>query len=281
MPVASNEVKLISRKSQTWVVFSACFVLIVCCRVAEMYTQSSSVISTHPEFETISVKPGSLSDPGGVAWSPGGRFTATDATLQQLLRFAYGLQDFQILGGPNWIDSVKFTIEATPPGTIQVTYDRAGQSVVALMVQSLLANRFKLAAHRVTGEGSIYELVVNKDGPKLKDSPNNPAGQVRIASGELIGTGAPMFLLVGQLSRQLGRPVVDKTGLTGKYDFAVNWTPDFDSPIGAQGVAGTTPINSDAPSIFTALQQLGLKLQSAKGPIDMLVIDHVEKPDSN
>src|SRR5215831_18087853 len=98
---------------------------------------------------------------------------------------------------------------------------RAGQSVIALMLQSLLANRFQLAAHRVIQEGSIYELVVNKDGPKLKDPSNNPAGQVRIAPGQLIGTGAPMFLLVGELSRQLRRPVVDKTGLTGKYDFVV------------------------------------------------------------
>jgi uncharacterized protein (TIGR03435 family) len=226
-------------------------------------------------FDTISVKPGNSSSRGGVTWSPGGRFSATDATLQQLLRFAYDLPEFQISGGPNWMDSAKFTIEATAPGTLQVTYDRAGQSVIALMVQSLLANRFKLAAHRVVRPGSIYELVVNKDGPKLKDAPNNPAGQVRIAPGQLTGTGAPMFLLVGQLVRQLGRPVVDKTGLTGRYDFEVSWTPDFDSP------AGAPPVNSDAPSIFTALQQLGLKLQSTKGPVEILVIDHVEMPDSN
>ena len=93
-----------------------------------------------------------------------------------------------------------------------------------------------------------------------------------------------MFLLVGQLSRQLGRAVVDKTSLAGKYDFSVTWTPDFDSPGGTKDVGGATAppsVNADAPSIFTAVQELGLRLQPAKGPVDMLVIDHVEKPDSN
>jgi uncharacterized protein (TIGR03435 family) len=152
------------------------------------------------------------------------------------------------------------------------------------MVQSLLANRFKLAAHRVTREESIYELIVNKGGHKLKEVPDNPEGQVRIAPGQLIGTAAPMFLLVGQLSRQLGRAVVDKTSLAGKYDFNVTWTPDFDLPGGAKDAAGTLaspPVNADAPSIFTAVQELGLSLQPAKGTVDMLVIDHAEKPDSN
>jgi uncharacterized protein (TIGR03435 family) len=192
--------------------------------------------------------------------------------VQQLLRFAYEMQDFQISGGPSWMDSIRFTIEATAPLNANIPYDRAGMAVVRVMVQSLLADRFKLVAHRVTREEPIYELVINRGGPKLREALDNPAGQVRIAPGQLIGTAAPMSFLVGQPSRVLGRSVTDKTGLMSKYDFKVTWQPEFDA---------APPVNSDAGSIFTAVQELGLKLQSAKGPVDMLVIDHAEKPSEN
>jgi uncharacterized protein (TIGR03435 family) len=241
----------------------------------------SAGAAAHPEFETISIKPGDSTRPESSSVAPGGRFSA-NATLRRLVRFAFDLQDFQISGGPGWMDSTRFAIEATAPDSAHVSYDRAGMAVVGVMLQSVLADRFKLTAHRVTRQEPIYELVVIKDGPKLRESPNNPAGQVRIAPGQLTGTGAPMFLLAGQLSRQLGRPVVDKTGLTGEYDFTVTWQPDFDSGA-SKDATGTvpSPVNSDAASIFTAVQEIGLKLQSAKGPVDMLVIDRAEKPEPN
>lgn len=239
-----------------------------------------------PEFEVASIK---LGDPGsrrvGIGFRPGGdTFKATNASLQRLIGFAYDLRNHQISGGPDWLDSAKFNIDAKagsaiPPGL-------AGGNVIRLMVQSLLAERFKLASHLEMREEQLYELVVNKDGPKLRESapaaPGQPQG-VRIGRGELTGTAAPIAILVNQLSQQLGRSVTDKTGLTGRYDFTLKWTPDD------LGVAAGQPAGPDAPtadpsgpSIFTAVQEdLGLKLQSAKGQVEILVIDHAERPDAN
>jgi uncharacterized protein (TIGR03435 family) len=179
------------------------------------------------------------------------------------------------VGGPKWRDSAAFTIEAkaekpTPP-------DPQARAVFQLMVQDLLAERFHLASRRETRDDRIYELVIDKGGSKLAENTTARNGSIRMGAGQLRGTAVPLFLLVNQLSRVVGRKVVDKTGLPSKYDFVVEWQPD--SPTFGQ----EPPTNSDAAtSIFTALREgAGLQLKAATGPVDYLVIDKVERPEEN
>jgi len=156
-------------------------------------------------------------------------------------------------------------------------------------VRSMLADRFQLMVHRETKESAVYALVVAKGGTKLKEN-TDPSGRPGIMGrrrGEFTGTAAPMQLLTQMLSNQLGRPVIDKTGLTGKYDFQLQWTPDPGQNPGPPGVlppgvAAPPPPDPNGPDVFTAIQeQLGLRLESQKGPVDMIVVDRVEKPSEN
>ena len=213
---------------------------------------------------------------GGFQYRPeAGRFTATSATLTQLIAFSYDVRAYQLEGGPKWRESAAFTIDAraekpTPP-------DPKARPIFQLMLQDLLAERFHLIAHRETRDDRIYELVLEKSGSKLVENTTTRNGRIRMAAGQLRGTGVPLFLLVNQLSQVLGRKVVDKTGLASKYDFAAEWQPD--SP----GFRPETPASFDAPtSLFTALREgLGLQLQPATGPVDYIVIEELEKPDDN
>jgi uncharacterized protein (TIGR03435 family) len=233
-------------------------------------------------FEVTSVKLGDQNvDFGGIAFAPDGRFTATNSSLQRLIGFAYDLRNKQISGGPNWLASAKFSIEAKPDSSIQIPPGLPGFIPIRLMLQSLLAERFKLAAHKETHEEQVYELVLDKGGTKLREV--REPGQVRTGKGELIGNGAPIEFLVNQLSGQLGRSVIDKTGLKGRYDFTLKWTPDTGEASGPPERPDASPFpDPSGPSIFTAVRtDLGLRLQSAKATVEVLVIDHVEKPDPN
>jgi uncharacterized protein (TIGR03435 family) len=169
------------------------------------------------------------------------------------------------------------------------------------MFQPLLADRFKLKFHYETRELPVYVLTIAKNGPKLKESQPDPAGppgpagmrgkhMMRLMGmGHLEAQGISVTLLTHELSRQLGRTVIDKTGLTGNYDFGLQWTPDlgtgptFKGPQGgpSAGDNGAAP-DASGPTIFTAIQeQLGLKVESQKGPVRVMVIDHVEPPSAN
>ena len=153
------------------------------------------------------------------------------------------------------------------------------------MVQSLLADRFKLVANDTTVIRPIYALVIAKSGSKLQETTPGTESQFSGGRGELKGHGIPMNLLVRFLSQRLGRPVVDKTGLKGNYELELKWTPNLDSPETMQGPlpgAESTPPDRSGPSIFTAIQeQLGLKLQATNGPAEALKIVHIEKPSEN
>jgi uncharacterized protein (TIGR03435 family) len=148
------------------------------------------------------------------------------------------------------------------------------------MFQQILADRFKLVAHHETRELPIYQLTIGKNGSKLKESaPDDPASTKPSRKGIMFGpgrgkvtaTGGSLSMFITALSRQLGRIIVDKTGLTGRYDFTLEWTPD-----------DAAPSDQSGPGIFTAIQeQLGLKLEPTKGPVDVIVIDHIEKPSAN
>ena len=235
-------------------------------------------------FEVASIKP---SAPGGRGMSimrqPGGRFTTTNISLKSLITFAYDLRDHQVTGGPNWLDSDRFDIVAKPEGDVPAGLE--GNEKIRIMLQALLADRFKLAIHRETKEMPVYLLAIAKSGPKLQESPSETKGpQIRMGRGELTGHKIGTDMIAKVLSGQLGRNVVDRTGLKGSYEMKLDWTPDMSQAVGPGEKAEVhdNPSDTDGPSIFTALQeQLGLKLEPSKAPVEMVVIDHVEKAAEN
>jgi uncharacterized protein (TIGR03435 family) len=197
----------------------------------------------------------------------GGRITVTNGSMKTLLRNAYDLQSFQFANEPGWLDSDMFDIVATTGSGDDIPLDQLKE-----MLRNLLADRFKLRFHWETRQGPVYALVVAKDGPKLKtdaDGPPRINGQRDGHRGSSKGTAAPIALLASNLSNQVKRIVIDKTGLIGTYDWMLAWDPE-------------PAEDSTAPSIFTAVQeQLGLKLEAQKGPVETLVIDNAERPTEN
>ena len=274
-------------------------------QVRAQSTQTASV--PLPSFEVASIKPNRSGELRiSIGFQPG-RFTTTGTTVKQLIALAYDVRDIQVSGGPSWIDSERYDIEAKEPDSVveelpKLPSDQRGEQL-HLLVQSLLADRFKLKLRHESKELPVYALVIAKNGPKLQESkpgdtyPNGmkgpdgrgQAGMMRTGPGELTGQGLPTESLARLLSQQLGRTVLDQTGLKGNYDFTLKWTPDQSSaavPVGPDAGktgADTAPSpESSGPSIFAAIQeQLGLKLESRKGPVDNLVIDHVERPSEN
>lgn len=238
-----------------------------------------------PAFEVASVKPGNPSARFSTGVQ-GNLFVANNAPLSILVGFAYSLQLHQIFGGPKWINTDRFTVRANAPipGSPEPT-DR-----VRLMLQSLLAERFRLAVHRETRTEQVYGLVVARGGPKLKETAGaGPHGTGIFGSGrpnEINAHSVTVAELVALLSQRLGSPVTDKTGLTGKYDFTLSFAPTTTQQdlalFGAPPPEAIPPADSGLPSIFTAVQeQLGLKLEFTKGPVEVLVIDRAEHPDPN
>lgn len=318
--------------------------------VLPLFSQTAS--SKKPSFEVISIKPsaplvgGAIRIGGGTR---GDRYNMTGVTLRMLLQQAYSKNgnggtgaQIQLIGGPAWMDSDRYDIQATADCSGGVL----SREQVQLMVQSMLEDRFQLKAHTETRELPIYNLVVAKDGPKLKASadqtppalsaggppqpcappaaaptptpppppPPGPPGQrggmldpnfamPRGVMGMMFGpngsalrgSAVPISNLVGSLQQQLGRPVIDKTGLKGLFDFTLQFSPEglngpglagAPSPLGPPGGgagpgAPTSAASDPVPSLFTAVQELGLRLESVKGPVDVLVIDSAQKPPEN
>jgi uncharacterized protein (TIGR03435 family) len=300
-------------KSSILVLFS------VCAAIAQ--TPSAKLV-----FDVATIKPAPMPNPADIASGKmrvgmsvnGSRVDIGFFSLEDLIRTAYKVQGFQI-SGPNWLAMQRFDIQAKMP-------DGANKDQVPEMLQALLADRFKLALHREGKEQSVYEMVVAKGGLKIKESDPDPTppppatgdggpspvntNQVSVSQdskGMVIRTGGesgtsrmsmgngsmhlemqklPISRLAEMLSRFVGRPIVDKTGLTGKYDVALDIPMEELMKIArSAGVAVPTPPTGDGPSdpqgsIFTTLQQLGLKLEGRKSQLDMLIIDHVEKAPS-
>ena len=269
-----------------------------------MLAQNPATGGSLPSFEVASIRP---SDPARCAPFPmvdghNSRVEMKCVTLKFLLQLAYGVRDFQISGGPGWIGSTQYDIaakEAAKPDASAVpdkdvadlTDDERktqGGRLRALL-QPFLADRFQLKTHRETKQLPVYVLTVAKGGPKLKIDEKTPnvSGGLRLGRAFLAGEQTRISLLVQAVSQIVGRPILDRTGLTSKYDFELKWTPDQSSPNGPLG--GPLPPSPDAapadpnlPTIFTAIQeQLGLKLDSSKGPVEIIVIDHVERPSEN
>jgi uncharacterized protein (TIGR03435 family) len=236
----------------------------------------------NPEFEVATVKPSKPDTPGKMFGIRGRHFSTLNTTLDDLITFAYGVHVKQIVDGPAWFGSDKYDLDGQPDGQGQ-----PNEKQWKTMVQKLLADRFKLTFHRDKKELSAYVLVVGKNGPKLTKSqgePNGLPGLMFRGPGIFNASNATMMNFAGILQAAvLDRPVVDQTGLQGKYDFPLKWTPD-ESQFASFGQKIPPPSdNADAPpGLFTAIQeQLGLKLESTKAPVEVLVIDHVEKPSEN
>ena len=224
--------------------------------------------------------------------SHGGRFTATNCSLRLLIQYAYDVYQFQIYGGPVWIQSARYDIAAKAGGDPSV-------SIIRAMLRHLLEDRFQLQAHWDTAESGVFNLVVSKAG-KLRESapgdcppplpnpqsrpgqpPEAPCGALRNSPGDTAGRKLTAAELANSLAMFVGRPVLDKTGLKGKYDIDLRWTPDAAGKP-SPAVGPLEPIDTTGPSIFTALQeQLGLKLESAIGQAKVLVIDHAARPSEN
>jgi uncharacterized protein (TIGR03435 family) len=254
-------------------------------------------------FDVASVKPTASTDGRALLQATPGRLAMTNLTLRRLILIAFGLQDYQLAGFPAGFDSENYDIEAKAEGNPSV------QQIEGPMLQALLQERFRLSVHRETRQLAVYKLSLAKSGPKLQASqegscipyvtsasppttakpgeprPNFCGFQNPKAEGlnrTLNGLGVTMADLAKTLSRNytamLGRNVIDETGLPGTFDLRLTWAMESDG----SHAADVPPADATGPSIFTALQeQLGLRLEPAKGPVEVLVIDHVEKPSGN
>ena len=205
-----------------------------------------------------------------------GNFKTINVSLNALMQFAFGIPESRIVGDPGGLRSQMFDIEAKADSAVDAQLSKLpsdqGKLVKQQMVQALLADRFKLMVHRETRELPIYALVVAKSGSKLQASKSNG---LMISSGSryLNAQGVTVAVIAQELAKNVGRVVVDETGIEGRFDVDLKWTPDDGA------------VNGDAdapPSIFTAVQeQMGLKLEAQKGPVEVLVIDHLEEPSEN
>jgi uncharacterized protein (TIGR03435 family) len=246
-----------------------------------------------PAFDVISVKPDKSGGPGvSIRMTPDG-FVANNITAHMLLMEGFGLNADQLSGEPAWASSATFDVEAKVAGADVEAMKKITFEQRRSMFQQVLTDRFQLKVHHDSQQLPVYTLTLAKGGSKLKQTATDAkgaggisggSGRIMIGRGSIKGDGMTVNFLVSILSRQLHRTVIDKTGLTGNYDFDLKWTPDegIGGDAGAHGgPAGDDP-SASGPTLFTALQeQLGLKLESGKGPVDVVVVDHIEKPAEN
>jgi len=264
--------------------------------------QATPRANTVLRFDVASIKRNTSAEPGSmIRPEPGGRFVATNVTARMLLQMAFGDRsvnglafDFQIEGGPRWVASDRFDIQAKADRELSNEERRAA-------ILQLLEERFQLKTHPESRDIPIYVLIIDKNGSKLKavdasPSPVSgqsaeaaatppriapgervpadfrpPAGRVWGGSGALIGSAVPIAQLIERLSVRLSRPVVDRTGLTGLFDFRLEFADETAGPVGAADASG--------PSLFTALQeQLGLHLDATRGPMPVHVVDRIQRP---
>ena len=248
-----------------------------------------------PNFEVASIKP-SNPDSRGIRFQfvPGGGMSISGAPLRELIMFAYDIRQFQMVGGPSWIDTERYDINAKPPAggsapdarSMTAVQREEFQKLVQTRMQNLLAERFQLKVTQQSKELPIYNLIEAKGGAKLKPAGDtkgpNFSVSITMQRGAINADGVEIQHLLKGFGNIVGRPVRDKTGLQGSYDIKLEWTPDS----GASGPGGDgpppPPTDGTGATIFTAIQeQLGLKFEAAKGPVDTYRIDSVQKPTEN
>jgi uncharacterized protein (TIGR03435 family) len=273
---------------------SQSFVAVLLLMIAGMLSlqaQASRPAPNQPRFDVASIKVNTANDRVVFSQSQKGRYVVVGFTLGALIRSAYRVQEFQIIGGPDWIDSERFNVEAT------YAEDAAGgPSRTDLMLRTLLTERFKLAVHNDTRERPVFALVLARQdrrfGPQLQKSATDcgnakgaDACESSVGPGFIRSRGRTMAQLAESLSQltntgsSLNRLIVDRTGLEGQYDVTLKFTPDN---IPGGNVPGFPSVDPNGPSIFTALQeQLGLKLDAQRAPVNVLVVDRAERPSEN
>ena len=217
------------------------------------------------KFEVASVKPHAASEDTGqfvIAREPG-RLTYTNVTVRGLIRQAYGLQVYPLSLGPDALSTLRYDV-------IAETSPAASKEQIMLMLQSLLEDRFKLVAHRETKELPVYRLVIAKSGPKFQAvaDDGSAAGIDNGGGHQIRAHHVSMAMLAAALQGSLGDKVVDATGLTGIFDLNLDFNADEGKPM-------------EGPTIFEAVQHLGLRLEAGKGPVEVVVIDHIEEPSPN
>ena len=235
-----------------------------------------------PAFEVATIKPSEPGTPGQSITVRGRTFATHNQTVASMMTFAYGLHPDQIVGGPQWMKDDRFEITAEPEGS-GMPNDKQWRAALA----KLLVDRFGLSFHRDKKELSIYALTVLKTGPKLTKNEtdiNGLPGLFFRGPGVFPVRNATMGDFAGTMQAVvLDRPVIDQTNLQGRYDFTLIWTPD-ETQFGGRGGQAPPPADpaNAPPGLFTAIQeQLGLKLEAAKAPVEVLAIDKLEKPTAN
>ena len=262
---------------------------------------TGAVTANPPRFDVATVKRNlSGTSEIGTVFQPGGWYRASNVRLRDLVSEAHQVRDFQVAGGPSWVASERFDIEAKSEDAAafelvpKADGTRAIPEKPFLMLRELLKDRFKLVVHREMREGPVYALAMSRAGrrgPGLRPfavncaaiDPKNPppgvghCGGIRRAPGRLEGRTATMAQLARSLSILLQRPVIDRTGLSDPFDFDMEWTP-----INLNVDAAATPASEFAPTLLAALdEQLGLKLDAQRAPIEYVVIDSAERPADN
>ena len=264
-----------------------------------------------PRFEVASLKQNTSGAPdSNVRIQGGGRYAWTNVTLRQLIDMAYSSRDANVddvVGGPPWLASARWDVVAKTEDGVPVLDPDGMPGPLFAMLRTLVEERFRLQTHRAVAQRPIYALtLVKRDGrtgPRMiavaidctavtrersqgtaqAPRPNGmPPCAITRAPGRIAGSAASLGQLTATLSSTVGRPVVDRTHLTGAFDITLEFRPEFQVGFASPPDSGAPAGAADAPSIFTALQeQLGLKLESTRGPVDVLVIDHAEKPSDN
>lgn len=247
------------------------------------------VFAQPPRFEVASIRPSDPDEHGSsILTDRAGDLTARNVPLRGIILLAYGLRTFQLSGGPGWINTDAYDITAKPESAVQAADASAApvtdqerktrNELWKERMRALLADRFGLLVHREMKDQPVYLLIVGKNGSKMKEvaTPHGEQG-TRGGAGRSQGMAATMPMLANTLANATGRVVLDKTGLTGKYDYMLEWAPEVSAAESRDSAAV-----SSGPTIFTAVEeQLGLKLESAKEPVEMIVIDHVDRPSEN
>jgi uncharacterized protein (TIGR03435 family) len=249
--------------------------------VLATFAAAPAFTQEHASFEVATIKPTDPAFGGILVGMPNGQFSARGFTLRDLISFAYSMDNRQVVDLPKGLESERYDILGKFPSGAP-----ANPAAARGMLQALLAERFQLTFHRETRDMPIYTVTVAKGGHKMKARTEGDGGEARrmLFNGPNVpGRDVSVAMLAEGLQKLvLDRPIVDKTGLTGNFDFELHWRPEASQFGGRGGQLTAASVNDDKPDIFTAMQeQLGLKLEPTKGPAEVIVVERAEKPSEN
>lgn len=235
-----------------------------------------AAVTTRPAFEVASIKPGTTNEARYFKFNVGDdRFRGTNMSLKDWIKIAWAVTDFEMTGLPEWVSSENYDIDAKAERPIR-SVDEGYQ-----MLKSLLEDRFSHKVHREMKEMPMYSLLVEKNGVKMKvsaDQTGTTGGVKEVRYGRIAGEAVPVSTIAGILTGLAGRRVLNKTGLRDRYDVDLRYTPELGQP----GATAEPTDSPDGQSLFGALQtQLGLKLESTRGPVEVLIVDHIGRLSTN